>query len=180
MMICLLLFFVFFKTGFFTFGGGLSIIPFLQNMVGVYGWFSNDELTSIIALAQVTPGAIGVNMATYAGIMATGICGGIVATLGLCGVSLIMPPLVMRVWGRVKNYPVVLSVFNTLKVVVSGLIAGVFVSMVWDLFYHKDGFVFQPIVAFLLVAGLGINIKFRINNIFFILFFGILGIIFQL
>ncbi len=179
-MILLVLFGVFFKVGFFTFGGGLSIIPFLQNMVDTYGWFTNEELSSIIALAQMTPGAIGVNMATYAGINGGGIVGGVMATLGLCGVSLIVPPMVMRVWGRVQKYPMALSVFNALKVVVTGLIAGVLVTMTMDLFEQKDGFVFKPVVAGLFILGVLLNLKFKVNNIAFILLFGVLGIVFQL
>jgi len=179
-MIYALLFTVFLKTGFFTFGGGLVIIPFLQKMVGQYGWFTNEELTNIVALSQMTPGALGVNMATYAGFMTAGIGGGIVATLGLCGVSLVVPPLVMKVWKKIKDYPMAISVFNALKAAVAGLITGVFCTMSLDVFKEQDVLVWNPLIAVLFVGVFVLNIRYKINNIVFILGCGVLGILLQL
>ena len=48
-MIFLRLFFEFFKTGLFSIGGGLATIPFLQDMGEATGWFTNQELTTMIA-----------------------------------------------------------------------------------------------------------------------------------
>ena len=54
-MIFLRLFFEFFKTGLFSIGGGLATIPFLQDMGEATGWFTNQELTTMIALSESTP-----------------------------------------------------------------------------------------------------------------------------
>ena len=77
------MFLEFFKTGLFAVGGGLATIPFLMDMSDKYGWFSQSELANMIAVAESTPGPIGVNTATYAGVTTYGIAGGIIATLGL-------------------------------------------------------------------------------------------------
>ena len=79
------LFIEFFKAGLFAVGGGLATIPFLQDIARRYDWFTEAELTDMIAVSESTPGPIGVNMATYAGYKAglsvggvpTGILGGI-------------------------------------------------------------------------------------------------------
>ena len=63
----LTLFFEFFKTGLFAVGGGLATIPFLQEMMNRYHWFSTSDLMNMIAVSESTPGPIGVNMATYVG-----------------------------------------------------------------------------------------------------------------
>ncbi len=63
----LTLFFEFFKTGLFAVGGGLATIPFLQEMMNKYHWFSTSDLMNMIAVSESTPGPIGVNMATYVG-----------------------------------------------------------------------------------------------------------------
>ena len=64
-MILLRLFYEFFKTGLFSVGGGMATIPFLQHMGEATGWFTNQELTTMIAVSESTPGPMGVNMATY-------------------------------------------------------------------------------------------------------------------
>ena len=64
----LILFLEFFKTGLFAVGGGLATIPFLTEMTVKYPeWFQNVKLTDMIAIAESTPGPIGINAATYCG-----------------------------------------------------------------------------------------------------------------
>ncbi|MBO7253614.1 MAG: chromate transporter, partial [Oscillospiraceae bacterium] len=87
-MIYLQLFFEFFKTGLFAVGGGMATIPFLYNMSDKTGWFTYQDLANMIAVGESTPGPIGVNMATYVGVLtgmsqggnAQAILGAVVAT----------------------------------------------------------------------------------------------------
>ena len=88
-MILLQLFFEFFKTGLFAVGGGLATIPFLQDIGARTGWFTNGDLTTMIAVSESTPGPMGVNMATYVGFESAGLPGAAVATLGLIAPSVI-------------------------------------------------------------------------------------------
>ena len=78
-----LLFYEYFKVGLFTIGGGYASLPFLYHMAENYDWFSIDELTQMIAVSGLTPGPIGLNMATFAGFKALGIFGSLVATVAL-------------------------------------------------------------------------------------------------
>ena len=89
---CLRLFFEFFKTGLFSIGGGMATIPFLQHMGEATGWFSNQDLTMMIAVSESTPGPLGINMATYVGYQTAGIPGAVAATLGVItpGISIIL------------------------------------------------------------------------------------------
>lgn len=80
-MIYALLCWEFFKIGLFAVGGGLVTVPFLFDLAETYGWFSSGELADMIAVAQSTPGPVGINMATYAGFKTAGIGGAIAATL---------------------------------------------------------------------------------------------------
>ena len=66
-MILLRLFFEFAKTGLFAVGGGLATIPFLQDLGARTGWFSAADLSTMIAVSESTPGAMGVNMAAPTG-----------------------------------------------------------------------------------------------------------------
>ena len=54
-MILLRLFYEFFKTGLLSVGGGMATIPFLQHMGETTGWFTNQELTTMIAISESTP-----------------------------------------------------------------------------------------------------------------------------
>ncbi|MBP3520921.1 MAG: chromate transporter, partial [Oscillospiraceae bacterium] len=71
-MTLLRLFFEFAKVGLFSVGGGLATIPFLKEMGENTGWFTNTDLTTMIAVSESTPGPMGVNMATYVGFQTGG------------------------------------------------------------------------------------------------------------
>ena len=58
-MILLRLFYEFFKTGLFSVGGGMATIPFLQHMGETTGWFTNQDLTTMIAVSESTPSPLG-------------------------------------------------------------------------------------------------------------------------
>ena len=79
-MIYLQLFFEFFKVGLFSVGGGMATIPFLYDLSDRMQWFSHADISNMIAIAESTPGALVVNMATYAGYTTGGIPGGVIAT----------------------------------------------------------------------------------------------------
>ena len=102
-MIFWLLFSEFFKIGLFALGGGMVTVPFLFNIAEKYRWFTSHELVDMIAVAESSPGPIGVNMASYAGFKAAGISGGIVATFGLVLPSLIIIAVIAGLLGKYRN-----------------------------------------------------------------------------
>lgn len=114
----------FFKTGLFAVGGGMATIPFLQEMGEKYGYFTGEELLDMIAVSESTPGAIGINMATYAGIKAYGPIGGILATLSLVTGPIIIILIIARMILAFKNSKTVADAFTTLRPATAGLILG--------------------------------------------------------
>ena len=82
-MILLRLFWEFFKTGMFSVGGGLATLPFIYDISDKTGWFTHQQIADMIAVAESTPGPIGINMATYVGFTTAGVIGSLVATLGI-------------------------------------------------------------------------------------------------
>jgi len=122
-MIFLHLFFEFFITGLFMFGGGLAAIPFLQQMAERTGWFTIEQLMDMIAISESTPGPVSVNMATYAGYMVAGVPGGIIATLGLLAPSMILASIAARLLARFRGNPLVESAFYGLRPASLALIA---------------------------------------------------------
>ena len=122
-MIYFRLFYEFFLTGLFIFGGGLAAIPFLQNISERTGWYTIEQLMDMIAVSEATPGPIGVNMATYAGYMTAGIPGSAAATLGLIMPSVIISIIVARLLVKFKESNYVNSAFYGLRPASLGLIA---------------------------------------------------------
>lgn len=83
-MMCLDLFFTFFKLGLFTFGGGYAMIGQLKDIVVTKkNWINDDELLEVCAIAESTPGPVAINLATYIGYKKKKIIGSLVATLGV-------------------------------------------------------------------------------------------------
>ncbi|TGY66895.1 chromate transporter [Dubosiella muris] len=131
------LFIEFFKTGLFALGGGLATIPFLYEMMDTYHWFTTNDLMNMIAVSESTPGAMGVNMATYVGYQAMGnsLIGGIVTTIGLVTPSVIVICVVAKFLKAFKESHWVQDFFYGLRPAVTAMIAtaglGVFVAMVF-------------------------------------------------
>jgi len=122
-MIYLQLFYEFFITGLFMFGGGLAAIPFLQQMGENTGWFSTTELMDMIAIAEATPGPIGINMATYAGYTTAGVPGGIIASVGLLVPSVTIALIIARLLVRFKESKYVEGALYGLRPASLGLIS---------------------------------------------------------
>ncbi len=80
----LLLFWIFFIIGSFTIGGGYAMILMMKRyLVEQYHWLKDDEFYDMLAISQVTPGPIAINMATFVGYTQGGVLGSVLATLGV-------------------------------------------------------------------------------------------------
>jgi len=167
-MIYLQLFYEFFITGLFIFGGGLAAIPFLQQMGEKTGWFTTVQLMDMIAVSEATPGPVGVNMATYAGYMVAGVPGGIIATIGLLLPSVTIALVVAKLLMRFKESAIVQSALYGLRPASLGLIAaagmGVFSLVIFgvDLRYLTEIHIFLLDFRALLLA---ITLFIAINKI---------------
>ncbi|HRX57487.1 MAG TPA: chromate transporter [Eubacteriales bacterium] len=120
----LLLFFEFFQAGLFAVGGGLATLPFILKMMEKYPvWFGTLQLADITAIAESTPGPIGVNAATFAGYSAAGVAGAFTATLAVILPSFIIISLIARALQKYRDSQLVCNVFAGLRPAVTGLIA---------------------------------------------------------
>ena len=93
------LFWVFFKIGAFTFGGGYAMIPIIQReVVENKKWVTDDDILNVIAIAESTPGPIAINSATFIGYKTAGVMGSAFATLGVCMPSFIIIYIMRIIW----------------------------------------------------------------------------------
>lgn len=118
-----LLFREFLKIGLFSFGGGYSTLPFLYEMAQNYPWFDTATLGKLIAIAEVTPGPVGINAATYAGFLAAGVGGGILASIVLVMPAFIIVVVLAKRFPNFHEHPMVKRAFYGLRPVVVALIA---------------------------------------------------------
>ena len=85
------LFTAFFKVGLFSFGGGLAALPLIQaEIVEKYHWLDLGVFTDLVSIAQMTPGPIAINAATFVGLKIGGMSGAIIATLACILPSIII------------------------------------------------------------------------------------------
>lgn len=176
-MIIFNLFHAFFTTGLFAFGGGLAIIPFLDNMVDKYHWFTRDDLTTLIALSEITPGALGVNMATYAGYMADGLTGAVIATIALVCPSVILVSVLFPKWQKIEKKPIVVSMFNSVKAATTGLIAAIFLSLFLPMFQTTILSLENVKILGVFIIALGMLYVKKIPMVLYLIILGILGIL---
>lgn len=124
-MIYLNLFYTFFKIGLFNFGGGYAMISFIQNeVVTRHGWLTTAQFTDVVAVSQVTPGPVGINMATYTGYTTAGdVWGAAVATLAVCLPAFLLMITLGKLWLKYQHAPRVQGVFAVIRPAVIGLVA---------------------------------------------------------
>jgi chromate transporter len=80
----------FLKIGLFTIGGGYAMIPLMEREIIVnHGWLTAADFLDIVAVAEVTPGPLAINAATFIGYRLAGPAGALIATFGVVTPSLV-------------------------------------------------------------------------------------------
>ncbi len=128
-MIYLKLFLEFFHIGLFSFGGGYATLPFLYHIADVQKWYTTKQLADMIAISSITPGPIGVNVATFAGYVTSGLAGAVVATTSVVLPSFILIIIISKLLEQFKHNKYVQSIIYVLKPTGCGLLAAVGIDM---------------------------------------------------
>jgi chromate transporter len=152
-----------------TFGGGYAIIPVLEReLIKKRGWITMDEILDFYTIAQITPGIIAVNIATFTGCKLKGVLGGALATIGLVlpGVCLMM--IVSAFVQRFAEYPIVQHALAGIRLAVCALILDTSIKLIKNFFKNYKS-VIICIIAFTLSA------VFSVSPVYVILGAGIAG-----
>ena len=119
------LFWSFLKIGLFSIGGGYAAMPLIQaQVVDLRHWLTLGEFADLVTIAEMTPGPIAVNGATFVGIRVAGIPGAVIATLGCILPSCIIVSLLAWAYRRWRNLQAFQDVLAALRPVIVALIAG--------------------------------------------------------
>ena len=123
-MIYLQLFLSFLQIGALSFGGGYAAMPLIQaQIVTEHQWLSMSEFTDLVTIAEMTPGPIAVNSATFVGTKIAGVPGALVATAGCILPACILVTLIAKLYLKYRNIAVLQSVLGSLRPAVVAMIA---------------------------------------------------------
>ena len=122
------LFAAFAKIGFTSFGG-TSMIPLIMDEMSSHGWMTDADLTNLIAIAEMTPGSLGVNAATFAGTKTAGMPGGVFAAIGLCIPAVVTLTIVTAIYDAIKDNYWVWSALKGVQCAVAPIIGGAAISL---------------------------------------------------
>ena len=131
------LFFEFAKISLVCVGGGYASMPLIQaSVVDTYHWLTLGEFIDIFTISQMTPGPVGVNAATFAGMKIAGIGGAISATMGFVTPSIFLCIALAKIIFKYGDLGAIHGILNGLRPAVMALIAAACVSFillaVWD------------------------------------------------
>lgn len=127
-MVYIELFFSFMKIGFTSFGG-MSMIPLILEEMQKHQWMNAKELADLVAIAEMTPGPLGINCATFAGTQAAGIPGGLAAVLGVLTPAYTLTLLAAIFFKKVRESEVMEDVMGFVKPICIGMVFGVIMTL---------------------------------------------------
>ena len=133
------LFLQFFHVGVFSFGGGYATLPFLYDISEKFHWYSAKQLTDMLAISSITPGPVGVNVATFAGFVTSGILGALVATCSIILPSYIIVTIVSKVLDKFKTNRCVKGAVRGIKPAGAALLSAVGIRLIFTSNLHLLG-----------------------------------------
>ena len=179
-MILLKLFFSFIQIGLFSIGGGYAAMPLIQaQVVEANGWLTMNEFIDLITIAEMTPGPIAVNSATFVGIRIAGIPGAVVATFGCILPSLFIVSLLSYIYTRYKNLGLLQSILSSLRPAVVALIASAGLSILLKVIFGDGAMVPENVnILGVCLFGTGFFVlrKFKWNPILVMTLCGAFGL----
>lgn len=144
-MIYLQLFLSFIQIGLFSFGGGYAAMPLIQEQVVIqHSWLTMESFSNLVTIAEMTPGPIAVNAATFVGTQVAGIPGAITATLGCILPSCIFVTTLAYIYTKYRNLSTLQGVLTSLRPAVVAMIAKAGVSILVSAFFINGIASFAP------------------------------------
>ncbi len=180
-MVLLELFWSFLLIGFSSFGG-LSMIPQISSEVVGHGWMTVEQVTDIVAIAEMTPGPLGLNCATFAGMQAAGIPGAIAANFGVLTPAVTLCAVAAIFFTRFKESRIMQHILIGVRPACFGMVLGVLVDLSMSTYFPSASVNFSAIAIGLIDLYLLIWRKVSIPRILLLsalmglVLFGVLGL----
>lgn len=189
-MTALQLYLLFVKIGVFTFGGGFAMIPFFYDELVVrHALMSSEEFANMVALAQVTPGPVGLNAATYIGYKQLGFWGAVAGTLGVTTPSLTIGLAIAVFMQAFKENSLVKAALTGIRPATLGLIAAaviffadtsIFTAPLSSLWQGAQSFGIDWRAILVFATVLVVDWRWKVNMIWLLLGSAVLGCLLSL
>lgn len=181
------LFYTFCKIGIVCFGGGYSMIALIQHeVVEDNAWLTAQEFTDIVATSQMTPGPVGINVATYSGYTAVvnagyaewiGVLCAFMTSFAVILLPFVLMLIVSKFFIHYKDNAKIKGILSIMRLAVIGLIAAAALLLItpenfgWEASSH-----YQLVVSVVIcISVFFASYKFRVSPIILILISGLLG-----
>lgn len=165
-MTLLQLFISFFQVGLFSVGGGYAAVPLIQDqIVDSFHWLTVREFSDLLTIAEMTPGPIAVNSATFVGTRIAGFPGALIATLGCILPSLLLVSALGVAYHKYGRLYAVQTVLATMRPAVAALIASAFLTILLNVvFVSEPAGQKVDVLATVLFVGALVAIRIRKKN----------------
>ena len=164
------------KIGTFTFGGGYSMIAFLESeLVEKKKWIQKDDFLNMIAIAESTPGPIAINSATYIGYKMSGVIGSIICTLGVVLPAFIIMFIISLYFDKFLELKYISYAFKGIQIGVIYLIFRAGIKFLKNIDKNLFNISIISLVMFFMILFSLLSINF--SSIYFILISGFIGMI---
>lgn len=180
-MLLIKLFFAFMQVGLFSVGGGYAAIPLIQEqIVNIHKLMTLEEFSDLITVAEMTPGPISINSATFVGMRIAGIPGVLLCTLGCIIPSFCICLILAHFYYKYRTVSGVQVVLGSLRPAVVSLIASAGASILMlGLFQAELGDIvlsnLRIVELVIFVVALVILRKYKVSAIAIILGSGVIG-----
>lgn len=122
------LYWTFVKIGFTSFGG-LSMVPLILDEMQSHQWMSAGDVSNLVAIAEMTPGPLGLNCATFAGMQTAGVVGSLAAVAGVLTPTLILTLLVAVFFNKFRKSNTMTGIIRVIRPVCIAMILSVIVIL---------------------------------------------------
>lgn len=166
-MIYLRLFWSFLKIGFTSFGG-LSMVPLISSEMLANGWMTAEEVTDIVAIAEMTPGPLGLNCATFAGMRAAGVLGAVFANLGVLTPTMTLCLAAAIFFTKFKEAKLMKNIMTGVRPACFAMIIGIALTLSVENYTDAGNVSIPSIVIGVLDLVLLLKFKLSIPKVIFI------------
>ena len=178
-MIYLRLIWTFIKIGVLGFGGGYAMLSMImQEVVEKNAWMTSSEFADMVAISQMTPGPVSINIATYVGYETAGYIGATLSTLALCLPSMLMVILLAHFLFNKKHKTITDNALKILKPAIAGLILSAGIAMMNANNFSDAGLHRHNISIAICALSFIASYFFKANPIILIVVAGVAGLVF--
>lgn len=156
-----------------TFGGGFVIIGMMKKkFVEQMGWLQDEEMLDMTAIAQSSPGALGVNIAIVVGYRIKKFLGAVVCTLGAVIPPLVIISVISLFYNQFKDNEIISIALQVMRAGVAAVICSVVIDLAGNVIKTRS-----VLWIVMMCAAFAATCFFDVSAIVIILVCGLVGLV---